>query len=107
MQNQKANLIVEKTLSFSIEIIKFSEQLELQKKYVIAKQLLRSGTSIGANVWEAQNAESKVDFIHKMKIAMKESILGPEFNDKTTLKAEIKPGKNEKIDFQVKQMGKK
>ena len=73
MQNQKANLIVEKTLSFSIEIIKFSEQLELLKKYVIAKQLLRSGTSIGANVWEAQNAESKVDFIHKMKIAMKEA----------------------------------
>mgnify|MGYP006215860627 CR=1 FL=1 len=72
MQNQKANLIVEKTLSFSIEIIKFSEQLELQKKYVIAKQLLRSGTSIGANVWEAQNAESKADFIHKMKIAAKE-----------------------------------
>jgi four helix bundle protein len=72
MQNQKANLIVEKTLSFSIEIIKFSEQLEL-KKYVIAKQLLRSGTSIGANVWEAQNAESKVDFIHKMKIATKEA----------------------------------
>ncbi len=73
MQNQKANLIVEKTLSFSIEIIKFSEQLELQKKYVIAKQLLRSGTSIGANVWEAQNAESKVDFIHKMKIAANEA----------------------------------
>jgi len=38
---------------------------------------------------------------------MPESILGPEFNDKTTLKAEIKPGKNEKIDFQVKQMRKK
>jgi hypothetical protein len=42
-----------------------------------------------------------------MKIAMKESILGPEFNEKTTLKAEIKSGKNEKIDFQVKQMSEK
>ena len=47
--------------------------LEQEKKYVIAKQLLRSGTSIGANIFEAQNAESKADFIHKMKIAAKET----------------------------------
>ncbi|MDI9878687.1 four helix bundle protein [Flectobacillus longus] len=73
MQNNKSNLIVDKTLSFSIEIIKFSEQLELQKKFVIANQLLKAGTSIGANVWETQNAESKADFIHKMKIAAKEA----------------------------------
>ena len=44
-----------------------------KKKYVIANQLLRSGTSIGANVFEAQNAESKADFIHKMKVAAKEA----------------------------------
>jgi len=44
-----------------------------EKKFVIAKQLLRSSTSIGANVFEAQNAESKADFIHKMKIAAKEA----------------------------------
>ena len=43
------------------------------KKFVIARQLLRSSTSIGANVFEAQNAESKADFIHKMKIAAKEA----------------------------------
>ena len=42
-------------------------------KYVIARQILRSGTGIGANIREAQNAESKVDFIHKMKIAAKEA----------------------------------
>ena len=48
------------------------ESLEEQRKYVIARQLLRSGTSIGANVHEAQNAESKSDFIHKFKIAAKE-----------------------------------
>jgi len=54
---------------------------------------------------KASRPAAKIDPV--MKIAMKESILGPEFNDKTTLKAEIKPGKNEKIDFQVKQMGKK
>lgn len=54
---------------------------------------------------QASKAGTKIDPV--MKSAMPESILGPEFNDKTTLKAEIKPGKNEKIDFQVKQMGKK
>lgn len=46
--------------------------LENQKRYVIARQLLRSATSIGANVHEAQNAESKLDFVHKFKIAAKE-----------------------------------
>ena len=54
---------------------------------------------------QASKAGTKIDPV--MKSAMPESILGPEFNDKTTLKAEIKPGKNEKIDFQVKQMGEK
>jgi four helix bundle protein len=47
--------------------------LEERKKYVLARQLLKSGTSIGANVMEAQNAESKLDFIHKLKIAAKEA----------------------------------
>jgi len=47
--------------------------LEKLKKYVLARQILRSGTSIGANVKEAQNAESKADFIHKLKIASKEA----------------------------------
>jgi four helix bundle protein len=45
----------------------------MERKYVISRQLLKSSTSIGANVREAQNAESKNDFIHKMKIAAKES----------------------------------
>lgn len=53
--------------------MEFSEILEENKKYVIGKQLLKSGTSIGANVREAQNAESKADFIHKLKIAAKEA----------------------------------
>jgi len=54
-------------------IISYCEELESLKKYVIARQLLRSGTSIGANVREAQNAESKAGFIHKLKIAAKEA----------------------------------
>ena len=73
MQDNKRNIIVEKTVEFSLIIIDFVELLETQRKYVIAKQVLRSGTSVGANVREAQNAESKADFIHKMKIAAKEA----------------------------------
>ena len=68
----KNNEIVQLTVEFSLSIISFCEILEQQKKYVIARQLLRSGTSIGANVWEAQNAESRADFLHKLKIAAKE-----------------------------------
>jgi len=66
------NPVVKLAFEFSLEIISFCELLEANKKYVIARQLLKSGTSIGANVIEAQNAESKPDFIHKFKIAAKE-----------------------------------
>ena len=69
----KKNIIVEKSLTFGIEIVKFCELLEERRKYVVAKQLLRSGTSIGANVFEAQHPDSKADFIHKMKLAIKEA----------------------------------
>ena len=67
------NIIVEKTFKFAVHIIKFSQILQEQKQYVLANQLIRSGTSIGANTREAQNAESKADFIHKFKIAAKEA----------------------------------
>ncbi len=73
MRDDKRNIIVEMTFNFAIEIIEFCELLELNRKYIVARQLLKSGTSIGANVREAQNAESKADFIHKMKIAAKEA----------------------------------
>ena len=73
MQSKKENLIVDLTFQFSLDIIEYAELLEGQKKFVLAKQLLRSGTSIGACVREAQNAESKADFIHKLKIAAKEA----------------------------------
>ncbi|WP_067146778.1 four helix bundle protein [Pseudotamlana agarivorans] len=68
----RTNIILEKSIAFAILIIEYSELLEAHKKYIIAKQLLKSGTSIGANIHEAQQAESKADFIHKMKIASKE-----------------------------------
>ena len=73
MRNEKENLIVKLSFEFALDIIEYSELLEELRKYVIARQLLKSGTSIGANVREAQNAESKADFIHKMKIAAKEA----------------------------------
>ena len=70
---EKRNEILELSFEFAIDIIQFTELLEELKKYVIARQLLKSGTSIGANVREAQNSESKADFIHKLKIAAKEA----------------------------------
>jgi len=68
----KKNIILEKSVAFAISVISFSEDLEKNKKFVISKQILRSGTSIGANIHESQNAESRADFIHKLKIAAKE-----------------------------------
>lgn len=70
---EKRNEIREISFEFALEIIAYTELLEAQKKYVIAIQLLKSGTSIGANVCKAQKAESKADFIHKRKIADKEA----------------------------------
>ncbi len=72
-EKYKNNLILLKSFEFAKKVVQYTEKLEEDRKYVIANQLLKSGTSIGANIKEAQNAESKADFIHKMKIAMKEA----------------------------------
>lgn len=61
------------TFQFSLDIMDFAELLRNDRRYSFADQVLRSGCSIGANVKEAQGAESKADFIHKMKIAAKEA----------------------------------
>lgn len=68
----KDNVVVKLTFQFSLNIIKYCDDLQENRKFVIANQLLKSGTSIGANIREAQNAESKADFIHKFKISAKE-----------------------------------
>ena len=68
MRNDKQNIIVDLTFEFSLEIIEFSEKLRNLHKYEMASQIFRSGTSIGANIREAQNAESRADFIYKFKI---------------------------------------
>ena len=73
MDDKKDNLIVQLSFQFALEIIIFTEKLESLKRYNLAKKLFKRGTSIGANVREAQGAESKIDFIHKLKIAYKEA----------------------------------
>ncbi len=73
MQTNKENVIVDLSFTFALKIIKYAEALEKNRRYIIARQLLNSGTSIGANVREAQNAESKNDFVHTFKIAAKEA----------------------------------
>lgn len=73
MRNDRENIIIDKTFGFALDIIEFSEELYNANRFPIANQIFKSGTSIGANVREAQNAESKADFIHKIKIAAKEA----------------------------------
>ena len=66
--------IQDKSFDFAVRIVNFCKYLQTEKReYILSKQLMRSGTSIGANVAEAQQAQSKPDFISKMNIALKES----------------------------------
>jgi len=69
----KENVIKEKSFLFAIEIVSLYKILVERKEFVLSKQLLRSGTSIGANVRESEHAQSKADFIHKLSIALKEA----------------------------------
>jgi len=67
------NIIRTKSFLFAVRVVKLCQSLSMEKKeYVLSKQLLRSGTSIGANVREAVNAQSPADFVHKFAIAQKE-----------------------------------
>ena len=68
------NVIEEKSFHFAVRIVKLNQYLRTKKKeYILSKQLLRSGTSIGANVAESQQAQSRADFISKLHIALKET----------------------------------
>lgn len=74
MNKKNGNPLKEKSYLFAIEIVKTCRKLMTEnKEYVVSKQLLKSGTSIGANVEEANQAESKADFIHKLSISNKEA----------------------------------
>lgn len=73
MNEGKDNIIVRKSYEFALSIVALYKQLVEKKEYVLSKQILRSGTSIGANIHEAVSGESKKDFIHKLGIAVKEA----------------------------------
>jgi four helix bundle protein len=69
-----ANVIEDKSFDFAVRIVKLNKYLiEKKKEFVLSKQLLRSGTSIGANIAEAQQAQSDADFLAKMNISLKEA----------------------------------
>ena len=71
MKNQN---IQDKSFSFAVRIVKLCKFLRTERKeYTLSNQLLRSGTSIGANISEAQNAQSRADFVSKLNIALKEA----------------------------------
>jgi four helix bundle protein len=67
------NALKDKSFSFAIRVVSLYQHLVARKQeYVLSKQLLRSGTSVGAMVREAEHAQTKADFIHKLSIAQKE-----------------------------------
>ena len=72
--SMKENVILNKTMEFAVSVVNICKYLNSEKKeFILSKQLLRSGTSIGANAHEAHNAQSQKDFISKMYIAFKEA----------------------------------
>jgi four helix bundle protein len=73
MVNEEGNPVREKSYAFALRVIGLARLLRKEKEYELAGQLLRSGTSIGANVEEAQAAQSRPDFVAKMSIAAKEA----------------------------------
>jgi four helix bundle protein len=71
--NNGKNVLREKSYSFALQIVQLAKELNEKKEYVLSKQVLRSGTSIGAMVRESEFAQSKADFISKLSIALKET----------------------------------
>lgn len=70
----KKNIAKDKSFAFALRVVKLNRYLQEEKReYVLSKQLLRSGTAIGALVREAEQAESRADFVHKLAIALKEA----------------------------------
>lgn len=69
----KENALKDKSYLFALKVISLCRKLQAQNEYILSKQLLRSGTSVGALIEEANQAESKADFIHKLSIANKEA----------------------------------
>jgi four helix bundle protein len=70
---EKKNIIKDKSFAFAIDIVNLYKVLSEKKEFILSRQVLRSGTSIGANVREYEHAQSKADFIHKLSISLKEA----------------------------------
>ncbi|ABQ04420.1 four helix bundle protein [Flavobacterium johnsoniae] len=70
---EKKNIIKEKSFAFAIDIVNLYKVLIEKKEFVLSRQVVRSGTSIGANIRESEHAQSKADFIHKLSISLKEA----------------------------------
>ena len=74
MLKRENNILLEKVDAYSNRIIRLYKYLkDVEKEFILSKQLLRSGTSIGANIAESQSAQSSADFIHKLEVALKEA----------------------------------
>jgi four helix bundle protein len=74
MDEPKKNVLKSKSYAFALRVVKLYKHLSItNSEYVLSKQVLRSGTSIGANITEANRAQSKLDFVHKLSIALKEA----------------------------------
>ena len=95
MKNKEENIILTKSFAFALDIIDLYDKLMAVKHWDIARQVLNSGTSIGANVRESQRAVSKADFINKLGIALKEA-------DETQYWFEIIDLKTLKVDDKMK-----
>ncbi len=95
MKNKEDNIILKKSFEFALNVVDLYNKLMELKHWDIARQVLRSGTSIGANIREAQRAVSKADFINKLGISLKEA-------DETQYWFEIIDLKIMKIDNEMK-----
>lgn len=73
MKSREENVVLRKSYEFALSVVEFCRVMQRDKEFVLSRQLLRSGTSIGANVEEAQAAQSRADFVSKMSIASKEA----------------------------------
>lgn len=69
----RENVVRTKSFAFAVRIVNLARHLNANREYVLSKQVLRSGTAIGAMVRESEHAESRADFIHKLSVALKEA----------------------------------
>lgn len=69
---QRSNVVKDKSFELAVNIVKLAVELQQKKEFVLSKQIIRSGSSVGALIREAEHAESRDDFIHKFGIAQKE-----------------------------------